>query len=79
MNLIKMTERMRFTALTDGSFERAAVLFNCGALMSAIAASQAMHTDEEMKTSAKLFQQAAGVFAALKDTVLSLVQQVCYR
>uniref|UniRef100_A0A915BQU5 MHD domain-containing protein n=2 Tax=Parascaris univalens TaxID=6257 RepID=A0A915BQU5_PARUN len=61
--------------LTDGSFERAAVLFNCGALMSAIAASQAMHTDEEMKTSAKLFQQAAGVFAALKDTVLSLVQQ----
>ncbi|VDM50261.1 unnamed protein product [Toxocara canis] len=62
--------------LTDGSFERAAVLFNCGALMSGIAASQAMHTDEEMKTSAKLFQQSAGVFAALKDTILGLVQQV---
>ncbi|VDK46269.1 unnamed protein product [Anisakis simplex] len=61
--------------LTDGSFERAAVLFNCGALMSGIAASQTMHTDEEMKIAAKLFQQSAGVFATLKDTVLGLVQQ----
>jgi programmed cell death 6-interacting protein len=61
--------------INDSSFERAAVLFNCGALMSAIAASQQMHTDEELKTTAKLFQQAAGVFSKLKDTVLGLVQQ----
>ena len=44
--------------------------------MSAIAAAQPMNTDEEMKTAAKLFQQAAGVFAHLRDTVLGLVHQV---
>ncbi|RCN29363.1 hypothetical protein ANCCAN_24883 [Ancylostoma caninum] len=62
-------------SISDGSFERAAVLFNCGALMSHIAASQPLLTDEEMKTAAKLFQQSAGVFARLKDTVLGMVQQ----
>ncbi|KJH50646.1 BRO1-like domain protein [Dictyocaulus viviparus] len=61
-------------SLPDGSFERAAVLFNCGALMSHIAASQPLLTDEEMKTTAKLFQQSAGVFARLRDTVLGMVQ-----
>lgn len=61
--------------LSDSAFERAAVLFNCGALMSGIAACQSMNTDGEMKTAAKLFQQAAGVFAQLRDTVLGLVHQ----
>ncbi|EJD74895.1 apoptosis-linked 2-interacting protein X 1 [Loa loa] len=61
--------------LSDGAFERAAVLFNCGALMSAIAASQPMRTDEELKTAAKFFQQSAGIFAHLKDTILGIVQQ----
>ncbi|KAL3998585.1 Apoptosis-linked gene 2-interacting protein X 1 [Acanthocheilonema viteae] len=61
--------------LSDGAFERASVLFNCGALMSAIAASQPMRTDEELKTAAKFFQQSAGVFAHLKDTILGIIQQ----
>lgn len=61
--------------LSYGTFERAAVLFNVGAMMSQIAAAQPMSTDEEMKAAAKLFQQSAGVFSHLKDTVLSLVQQ----
>lgn len=43
--------------------------------MSQIASNQMLVTDEEMKTAAKLFQQAAGVFAQLRDTVLGLVQQ----
>ncbi|KHJ86981.1 BRO1-like domain protein [Oesophagostomum dentatum] len=43
--------------------------------MSNIAASQPLLTDEEMKTAAKLFQQSAGVFARLKDTILGMVQQ----
>uniref|UniRef100_A0A8R1IJ38 BRO1 domain-containing protein n=1 Tax=Caenorhabditis japonica TaxID=281687 RepID=A0A8R1IJ38_CAEJA len=43
--------------------------------MSQIAASQQFHTDDEIKTSSKLFQQAAGVFARLRDTVLGMVQQ----
>uniref|UniRef100_A0A0K0DNI0 BRO1 domain-containing protein n=1 Tax=Angiostrongylus cantonensis TaxID=6313 RepID=A0A0K0DNI0_ANGCA len=61
-------------SLSDGSFERAAVLFNCGALMSHIAASQPLLTDDEMKTAAKLFQQSAGIFARLRDSVLGMVQ-----
>uniref|UniRef100_A0A914GYL8 BRO1 domain-containing protein n=1 Tax=Globodera rostochiensis TaxID=31243 RepID=A0A914GYL8_GLORO len=61
--------------LNDSSFERACVLFNCGALMSTIASNQQTHTDEELKTMARLFQQSAGVFSRLKDTVLALVQQ----
>uniref|UniRef100_A0A914X123 BRO1 domain-containing protein n=1 Tax=Plectus sambesii TaxID=2011161 RepID=A0A914X123_9BILA len=61
--------------LSYGTFERAAVLFNVGALMSQIAAVQPLGTDEELKSAAKLFQQSAGVFSHLKDTVLSLVQQ----
>lgn len=68
--------RYRFSALSDASFERAAVLFNVGALMSAIAASQPLNTDEELKTAVKYFQQSAGVFSHLKDVILGLVQQV---
>ncbi|KAL3103138.1 hypothetical protein niasHS_002324 [Heterodera schachtii] len=61
--------------LNDSSFERACVLFNCGALMSAIASNQQTNTDEELKTVARLFQQSAGVFSKLKDTVLASVHQ----
>lgn len=62
-------------SLSDGSFERAAVLFNIGSLMSQIGAAQQFHTDDEIKVSAKLFQQSAGVFARLRDVVLGMVQQ----
>jgi programmed cell death 6-interacting protein len=64
-----------FLALSYGLFERAAVLFNIGALMSQIAAAQSLGTDEELKSAAKLFQQSAGCFAHLKDFVLTLAQQ----
>lgn len=62
-------------AINDSSFERACVLFNCGAMMSIVAAAQQTSTDEELKTTAKLFQQSAGIFGKLKDSVLGLVQQ----
>ncbi|CAI4231493.1 unnamed protein product [Auanema sp. JU1783] len=62
-------------SIADGAFERGCVLFNCGSLYSQVAADQPMNTDDEMKTAAKLFQQAAGVFAQLRDTIFSLVQQ----
>ncbi|KAI1729533.1 BRO1-like domain-containing protein [Ditylenchus destructor] len=69
--------RFRFPAsltVTDWSFEKAAVSFNCGALMSAIAANQSMSDDEQLKTAARLFQQSAGVFAQLKDQVTIMLQ-----
>ncbi|KAI1721063.1 BRO1-like domain-containing protein [Ditylenchus destructor] len=69
--------RFRFPAsltVTDWSFEKAAVSFNCGALMSAIAANQSMSDDEQLKTAARLFQQSAGVFAQLKDQVTVMLQ-----
>ncbi|CAI5445333.1 unnamed protein product [Caenorhabditis angaria] len=68
-------DQLASLSLSDGSFERAAILFNCAALMSAIAGSQKFHTDVEIKTSASLFQQAAGIFAKLRDSVLGMVQQ----
>ena len=61
--------------INDSSFERACVLFNCGAMMSEVAGTQPMNTDEELKATAKLFQQAAGVFTRLKNTILDLGQQ----
>ncbi|ETN69584.1 BRO1-like domain protein [Necator americanus] len=61
----------------DVSLERAAVLFNYGALLSQIAASQPLHTDEEKKTSAKLFQQSAGVFAQLRDFMKQMTLERC--
>uniref|UniRef100_A0A7E4W7L0 BRO1 domain-containing protein n=1 Tax=Panagrellus redivivus TaxID=6233 RepID=A0A7E4W7L0_PANRE len=61
--------------LSEGSYERACVLFNVGALMSQVAASQANTNDDGLRSAAGLFQKAAGVFAHLKDTVLSLIQQ----
>uniref|UniRef100_A0A1I8B0H6 BRO1 domain-containing protein n=1 Tax=Meloidogyne hapla TaxID=6305 RepID=A0A1I8B0H6_MELHA len=53
----------------DFTFERVCVLFNCGALMSNIASTQQMNTDEELKSVAKMFQQSAGIFSKLKGSV----------
>ncbi|GMR41476.1 hypothetical protein PMAYCL1PPCAC_11671, partial [Pristionchus mayeri] len=60
-------------SLSDGAFERAAVLFNVGAFMTQVAALQPLLTDEELKATAGLFQKAAGVFYKLRDSVHSLV------
>ncbi|KAK6020872.1 hypothetical protein OSTOST_13467 [Ostertagia ostertagi] len=49
----------RRNSVADTFLERAAVLFNYGAVLSAIAASQSFLTDDETKTAAKLFQQSA--------------------
>ncbi|PIO71631.1 hypothetical protein TELCIR_06462 [Teladorsagia circumcincta] len=46
-------------SVADTFLERAAVLFNYGAVLSLIAASQSFLTDDETKTAAKLFQQSA--------------------
>jgi len=43
--------------------------------MSAIASAQNVYTDEELKTMAKLYQQASGVFSDLQEKIPQLVHQ----
>lgn len=62
-------------AINESAFERACILFNAGAMMSILGASQDVNNDEELKTAATLFQKAAGVYNYLKESVLGLVQQ----
>lgn len=47
---------MDFTALTSFKYEIICVLFNIGALQSAIASTQIVETDGGLKLAAKLFQ-----------------------
>lgn len=64
-----------FVAMSSIAFEKVGVLFNIAALQSSIAASQSMESDEGLKTAAKLFQQAAGIFNQLKSTAPALGQE----
>uniref|UniRef100_A0A915EQJ8 BRO1 domain-containing protein n=1 Tax=Ditylenchus dipsaci TaxID=166011 RepID=A0A915EQJ8_9BILA len=57
------------------SYERVAVVFNYGPLMSKIAAFQNVGTDKIFKVIRDLFQQAAGVFLKLRDSVIESIQQ----
>ncbi|XP_060527003.1 programmed cell death 6-interacting protein [Cylas formicarius] len=57
------------------SYEKVCVLFNIAALQSAVAASQSVESDDGLKLAAKLLQQAAGIFAHLKSTVMLSIQQ----
>ena len=58
-----------FLALSSGAYERNCVLFNVGALFSQLACTQNHTSDDGLKTAAKYFQQASGIFSQLKDTV----------
>ena len=51
------------------------MLFNIAALQTQIAEVQNHDSDEGLKTSAKYFQSASGIFGYLKDVVLSHIQQ----
>ncbi|KRZ69476.1 Apoptosis-linked interacting protein [Trichinella papuae] len=61
--------------ISSGSYEKACVLFNIAAMQSQVAATQRLDDDDDLKLAARLFQQSAGIFAYLKDTVMSLVGQ----
>ncbi|XP_061174111.1 programmed cell death 6-interacting protein-like isoform X2 [Saccostrea echinata] len=61
--------------IASGAYEKVCMLFNIAALQSQIAEVQNHDSDEGLKTSAKYFQMASGIFGHLKDIVLSHVQQ----
>ncbi|KAJ8273020.1 hypothetical protein GJAV_G00096480 [Gymnothorax javanicus] len=62
-------------ALASLGYEKTCVLFNVGALASQIASEQNLDSDEGLKASAKFYQLSSGVFAHIKDTVLSALNR----
>lgn len=66
----------RKSSMSSLQYERLCVLFNIGVLQGQIAAAQNFQTDEGLKTAAKMFQSASGVFQQLKDKVFPELHQV---
>ncbi|XP_072108592.1 programmed cell death 6-interacting protein isoform X4 [Mobula birostris] len=62
-------------ALASLGYEKSCVLFNIGALASQIASEQNLENDEGLKSAAKYYQLASGVFQHIKDTVLSALNR----
>ncbi|XP_067685634.1 programmed cell death 6-interacting protein-like isoform X2 [Haliotis asinina] len=65
----------RTLAIASGLYEKVCMLFNIAALQTQIASVQNQDSDDGLKTCAKLFQQSSGIYAHMKDIVLSHVQQ----
>ena len=55
------------SALINGAYEKCCVLFNVGSLLSQIACSQNLSSDDGLKTAAKYFQQSSGIYSHLKE------------
>jgi len=62
-------------SVVNSLFERAAILFNIGAVSSQIASAQNLDTDDGLKIAAKYFQISSGAFSVLRDKVVPLLQK----
>lgn len=65
------------TELHSINLEQAAILFNVGALTSQLGYEMAKGGSESLVDAAKLFQEAAGVFVHLKDTIMPNIGGKC--
>ncbi|CAG5125760.1 unnamed protein product, partial [Candidula unifasciata] len=65
----------RNLAIASAAYEKVCILFNIAALQSQVAAVQNHDSNDGLKLTVKLFQQACGIFGHLKDIVLSHVRQ----
>lgn len=60
--------------MSSGAYERFCTLFNVGGLLSQLGSTQNQTNDDGLKTAAKYFQRAAGIFTFLKDNVYPVLQ-----
>ncbi|ESO12822.1 hypothetical protein HELRODRAFT_62983 [Helobdella robusta] len=58
--------------LASGTYEKVCVLFNVASMATCVACQQKLDTDEGLKTAAKLYQQASGIFTYLQTIVPSV-------
>ena len=57
--------------MCNANLERAGVLYNLGAIVSASAAATERTSDEGLKLACKQFQEAAGIFAHIQEKVVA--------
>ena len=60
--------------MSSGAYEKFCTLFNTGALLSQLGSTQNQTNDDGLKTAAKYFQRAAGIFTYLKDNLFPVLQ-----
>lgn len=63
--------------MSSSVYERLCVLFNVASVCSEVAGTQSLDTEEGLKTAAKLYQQAAGAFAYIRDNSLTATRNDC--
>jgi len=66
--------RISLTVSSIG-YEKVCVLFNIGALSSQVAEMQNLESEDGLQKANKMLKTAAGIFAALKDRVVGIIEQ----